>query len=64
MGDKDTVLTLFAVALAFGVFGAWLGAMATRDSENRLCRHTIQRSFGVTRDEAQSLIDEERKEDW
>ena len=50
------VLLVFAALLVMG--------RRNRDDEEKLCRHAIQRNFGVTREEAQSLIDRERKEDW
>lgn len=35
-----------------------------RRTEERLCRHALQRSVGVSHEAAQALIDRQRAEEW
>jgi hypothetical protein len=60
MGAAKTAFWALTASVLTFMAGA---ALQSRDDE-RICRHAIQRNFGVARDAAQSLIDEERKEDW
>jgi hypothetical protein len=50
-----------ACAVAAAVFGFVFGLAAATREEQTVCRHTIQRAFGKTRAEAESLIAAQRE---
>jgi hypothetical protein len=64
MDRHDTFTAIGLAAFLSFIAGLLVAGAMTSYSERRVCRHTIQRSFGKSREEAQELIDRERREGW
>lgn len=59
MTDGSTLVLGFLLGLSI-ILGVTCGKAERMESE-KLCRHTIQRSFGKTSEEAKALMDETRE---
>ena len=60
---KDAFVIGVCAGLLVGVCCVLLGTSIQRRGDERLCRHTIQKNFGVERAEAERLIRRQREEE-
>jgi len=59
--DRESFVSALMVALLAFVCGLLIAWQTATRSEGEICRHAIQRTFGKTREQAQSIIDDTRK---
>jgi hypothetical protein len=60
--NRDAVSGLLLLLL-MGVL-ALIAVALERSEDQKVCRHTIQRNFGASREEAERMIELERAGNW
>lgn len=61
MSHDASINFLIALAIIALVAGVLLAEKRQQEIDMRLCRHTIQRAFHLEREEAERLIEAERR---